>query len=81
MDDAETVQAEQSPPLGSEPKSPGHGMATSTSSQRSKDLGGAFEAGRSYTDGTRSFIHGEGCIHRDDKARKLTSHCKVSNFV
>lgn len=79
MDDAETVQAEQSPLLGSEPKSPGHGVASGATSQRSKDLGGAFEAGRSYTDS--SFMHGQGCIQRDDKARKVTSHCKVSTFV
>jgi hypothetical protein len=26
-------------------------------------------------------MHGQGCIQRDDKARKLTSHCKVSTLV
>jgi hypothetical protein len=76
VDDAETVQVEQSPPLGNELKSPGQGVAGGSTSQRGKDLGGVLEAGRNYTDG--NFIHGQGCIQRDDKARKLTSHCKVS---
>jgi hypothetical protein len=74
VDNAEIVQAEQSPP-----KSPGHGVASGTTSQKSKDLGGVSQAGRSYAD--VSFIHGQGCVQKDDKARKLTSHCKVSTFV
>lgn len=77
-DDAGTNLAEESSP-GSEPRSPGHSVASGNTSQRDKDLGDACQAGRNDEDG--SLTQGQGCMQRDDKTRKLTSQCKVSNFV
>jgi hypothetical protein len=54
-------------------------VASGNTSQRDKDLGDACQAGRNDEDG--SLTQGQGCMQRDDKTRKLTSQCKVSNFV
>lgn len=79
MDDAGTSQAEQSPPSGSEQRSPGHVVSSGTTFQRSKDLGSACEAGRNDADG--SFTCGQDSMQRSDKSRKLTSQCKVCHFI
>jgi hypothetical protein len=54
-------------------------VASGTAPQRNKDMAGASEAVRSCTDD--SFMHGQGSIQKDDRTRKLTSHCKVSAFI
>jgi hypothetical protein len=79
MNDAGTSQAEQSPPSGSEQRSPGHGVSSDSTSQRSKDLGSAYEGGRNDPDG--SFTCGQGSMQRSDKSRKLTTQCKVCSFI
>ena len=53
-------------------------MSSGNTSQRNKDLLDACQAGRNDEDG--SLTHGQVGTQSDDKARKLTSQCKVSCF-
>ena len=56
-----------------------HSVLSGNTSQRNKDFGDACQAGRNDEDG--SLTHGQFGTQRDDKARKLTSQCKVSCFI
>lgn len=56
-----------------------HSVSSGNTSQMNKDLGDACQAGRSDEDG--SLTHVQVGTQRDDKARKLTSQCKVSCFI
>lgn len=80
MDDAGIPQIEQSPPSGSDQRFQERGVSSGGTSQRSKELGSAYEAGRNDPDGC-SLTGGQGGIQRSDKSRKLTSQCEVCGFM